>query len=112
MRERVLALGGIVAALAATTCCVVPVILTGFGVGGAWASTLAVLAPYRIGFRVAAILLLGAGFWTVYARNPVASDGIVCAPLPYERATRAALWTGLGLMVLVLSSGWWYRFVA
>jgi len=112
MLEKFLAGGGVAAALAASTCCVLPLSLTAVGVSTAWLASLSALAPFQLGFRLLAVLLLGAGFWMVYARPPISTASGVCAAAPSRPLTKAALWLGLVLMALVLTSGWWLRYVA
>ena len=67
MGKGLLAAGGLLSALAASTCCVLPISLTAVGLGGAWLSTLDAVSTYEMAFRVVGILLLAAGFWLVYA---------------------------------------------
>ena len=110
MKEGLLAGGGLLAALAASTCCVLPLSFGAAGLGGAWLSTLTVLAPYQLAFRLIAIALLGVGFWLVYARR--AGSAVACATVPTRRTTKTFLWAGAIMMTLVLTSGWWERFVA
>ena len=112
MRTGLLAGGGLLAAVAASTCCVLPLSLAAVGLGGAWLSTLSVLAQYAMEFRVLAVLLLGAGFWFAYTRRPAGSKAAACPTMPSERATKALLWTGAIVLSLVLSSGWWGGLVA
>lgn len=112
MREALLAVGGLAAALGASTCCVLPLALGTLGLGGAWLSTLTALAPYRIGFSVLAIVLLGVGFWLTYGSRPAINDVLACTPAPGERATKAVLWAGAAVMGLVLSTGIWERWAA
>ena len=46
-RQRLVALGGILGAIAASSCCVIPLILFSLGIGGAWIGNLTALAPYK-----------------------------------------------------------------
>src|SRR5258708_16920370 len=46
-RQRLVAAGGILGALAASSCCIVPLILFSLGIGGAWIGNLTALAPYK-----------------------------------------------------------------
>ncbi len=77
---KLFAAGGAVAALAASTCCVMPLALGTLGLGSTFASSLGVLAPYQTTFRLAAIALLGAGFWLAYARRAVGAHAAACTP--------------------------------
>lgn len=106
------AAGGAVAALAASTCCVVPLALGTLGLGSTFASSLGVLAPYQTTFRLAAIALLGAGFWLAYARRAVGVDGAACTPRRTARGTKPLLWTGASVLAVVLSEPLWGRWLA
>src|SRR5258708_33901467 len=64
-----LSLGGIVAALGAASCCVIPFALFTVGVSGAWIGNLTALAPYQPIFAGVTLACLGYGFYLVY-RNP------------------------------------------
>src|SRR5260370_41816238 len=69
------AAGGLVAALAASSCCILPLVLFSLGVSGAWIGNFTRLAPYQPGFIAATIAFLGSGYWLVYP----ASKG-ACTP--------------------------------
>ncbi len=116
MLTKILAGGGLAAALAAATCCVLLLSLGAIGVGGAWASTFSPLAPYQTAFRVLAVLLLGAAFWLVYGQRASAASGAAqgaaCPVVPSQGVTKSVLWIGAAVMGLVLSYGWWERFIA
>lgn len=103
--------GGFLAAVAASACCVLPLALGALGVGGAWLSALTWLAPYRTPIRILAILLLGAGFWMVYARRAPAIEGAACPAIPSRHITKALLWLGLIILVVALSADWWIPLV-
>ena len=101
-REEFAATGGVLGALAATGCCILPLVLFSLGVGGVWVGRLASLAPYQPYFIGFAALSIGYGFWQVYRRPKVAcADGAACArPLP-KRLVKTALWSAT---VLVLAA--------
>src|SRR5881392_2364400 len=79
-----LAAGGLLGALAASSCCILPLILFSLGVSGAWIGNFTQLAPYQPYFIAATICFLGYGYWLVYRSSKLAcADGEVCArPLP------------------------------
>ncbi len=91
--------GAVVAALAASSCCIGPLLLAVLGVGGAGAfATLAGYRPYILG--VTAVLLAG-GFYLTY-RKPRAAVGDACG-CDKPRANRAGkigLWIASGFVVL------------
>lgn len=95
-------LGSIGGALAAWTCCIVPLILFSIGVSGVWIGGLTAFAPYQPIFLGVAAVSLGTGFYLVY-RKPKAADcapGSFCADPGSARLTKAALWV-CSVMVVV-----------
>ena len=112
MYEKTLAAGGLLAAIAASTCCVLPLALGSLGLGGAVVAGLGVLAPYQTVFRFAAIVLLGGGLWLAYTREPVFPDGAACVPSRSAGWTKPVLWVGAAVMSVVLSESVWARWLA
>jgi mercuric ion transport protein len=82
--QKLLSVGGVLGALAASSCCVVPLALFGLGVSGAWISNLTQLAPYQPYFIAVTVACLGGGYWLRYhSRKTACAEGEVCAlPLP------------------------------
>ena len=75
-RQRLVAVGGILGAFAASSCCLVPLVLFGLGIGGAWISNLTALAPYKPLFVTGTAGLLGYGFYLVYWKpRRICTDG-------------------------------------
>lgn len=100
--ERLLAAGGILAALGASSCCILPLVLFSLGVSGAWMGNLTALAPFQPLFVAAALAFLGVGFWRVYWRSKVAcAEGSYCARPASNRIAKIGLWTAT---VLVLAA--------
>lgn len=99
-RERLVAIGSIFGALAASSCCIVPLILFSLGIGGAWIGNLTALAPYKPLFVAGTAGLLGYGFYLVYLKPKQAcADGAACArPVP-NRFVKVALWSATVLVV-------------
>jgi mercuric ion transport protein len=89
-RQGLIAAGGLLGALAASSCCILPLALFGLGVSGAWIGNFTRLAVYQPYFLAAALACLGYGYWLVY-QKPACADGEVCArPLP-NRLVKASL---------------------
>lgn len=82
--QGLVAVGGLLGALAASSCCLLPLVLFGLGVSGAWIGNLTQLAPYQPFFIATTIACLGYGYWLVYHSSKVAcAGGEACArPLP------------------------------
>jgi mercuric ion transport protein len=102
-RQRLITAGGLLGALAASSCCILPLILFGLGVSGAWIGNFTQLAPYQPYFIAATIGFLGYGYWLVYRSSQVAcADGEACArPLP-NPLTKAGLILATILVVAAL----------
>lgn len=81
---QVLALGGLFGALAASSCCILPVVLFSLGISGAWIANFTQLAPYQPIFIGAAVAFVGAGYWLVYraSRQACTADQACARPLP------------------------------
>ncbi len=101
--QTLLAAGGLLGALAASSCCILPVALFSLGVSGAWIGNFTQLSPYQPYFIAAALVFLGAGYWLLYrASKRACADGEACArPLP-NRLVKAALVVATILIVAVL----------
>jgi hypothetical protein len=52
-RTRFVAAGGVLGALAASSCCILPLVLFSLGISGAWIGNLTALAPYKPYFAAA-----------------------------------------------------------
>jgi mercuric ion transport protein len=78
--QKFLAAGGVIGALAASLCCIVPLMLFGLGVSGAWITNLTQLAPYQPYFIAATVACLAGGYGLLYrSRRRACTDGQVCA---------------------------------
>ncbi len=99
-KTRPAAAGGIFGALAASSCCIIPLILFSLGVSGAWIGTLTALAPYKPIFITITLGFLGYGFWMVYRTPKACAASSSCVrPLP-NRLVKAALW-GATLLITI-----------
>ena len=83
-KQRLMAAGGLVGALAASSCCILPLVLFSLGVSGACIGNFTRLAPYQPYFLAVTTGCLGYGYWLVYRSAKLAcADGDACArPLP------------------------------
>ncbi len=102
--QRLLALGGVLGALAAMSCCIVPLALFGLGVGGAWVANLTQLAPYQPYIITATLACLTVGSWLVHrTAKRACAEGEACArPLP-NRAVKIGLVFSTILVVAALA---------
>ena len=78
--QGLMTVGGLLGALVASSCCLLPLVLFGLGVSGAWIGNLTQLAPYQPFFVAATVACLGYGYWLVYRSSKVAcAGGEACA---------------------------------
>ncbi len=101
--QKLMAVGGLLGALAASSCCILPVMLFSLGVSGAWIGNFTQLAPYQPYFIAATTGFLGTGYWLVYRSSKLAcADGEACArPLP-NRLVKAGLIIATILVIAAL----------
>ena len=91
--------GALLAALAASSCCIGPLVMAALGIGGAGA--MSVLSAYRPYILILTATLLGGGFYLTYRRpKAVAGDACGCERPRASRAGRAGLWAASVLVVL------------
>lgn len=111
VQGRFLAAGGIVGAIIASSCCVLPLVLITLGVSGAWIGNLTALEPYKPYFLPVTAILLGAGFWHVYFKpKRDCADGSYCARPRSGRITQIALWLATALALLAATVDYWAPF--
>jgi len=102
------ATGGILGAILASSCCIVPLVLISLGVSGAWIGSLTKLEPYKPIFISITVLFLAAGFWHVYFKNPApCEDGSYCARPSSSLITKAALWIATLVVIMALTIDYW-----
>ena len=103
-RQRLVVAGGILGALAASSCCVVPLLLFSLGIGGAWIANLTALAPYKPLFVAATAGLLGYSFYSVYwkPKRACAADDACARPLP-NRLVKTGLWIATVLVLIAFA---------
>ncbi len=107
--QGVMAIGGLLGALAASSCCILPIVLFSLGVSGAWIGNLTQIAPYQPYIIAATLAFLGGGYWLVHRSSQAAcADGYACTrKLPNRLVT-----TGLVLATLLVVAALGFDFVA
>jgi len=104
-KARWMAAGGILAAIGASSCCIIPLVLFSLGVSGAWVGNLTALAPLKPYFITVAVGFLAYGFYMVY-RKPKCEDGAACArPLP-SKLVKTSLWAATFLITVAIFWTW------
>jgi mercuric ion transport protein len=101
-RARLLAAAGILAALGAASCCIVPFALFLVGVSGAWIGNLTALEPYQPFFAAIAVACLGYGFYLAYRKPRAVCDGSYCTSPRSNRIAKIGLWTAAVLVIIAV----------
>lgn len=95
------------AAIAASVCCVGPLLLLSLGIGGAWMSVLTSMESVRPPFILLTLVLVGLGYRKLYVLPDSCEAGTVCA-LPEEKhKQRIIFWIGSALALLLLAFPWY-----
>ena len=99
-------IGGALAAIGASVCCLGPLVLVILGVSGAWISNFALLMPYRWIFVVAALGFMGYAWHRIYRAPALAAcePGSVCALPQTNRFYRVLFWIVSVLVLLGVAS--------
>jgi mercuric ion transport protein len=93
--------GGALAGIGASLCCLGPLILVSLGVGGAWIANLTLLEPYRWIFVGIALGFMGYAWKRIY-RVPLAAQcepGSACALPQTDRVYRVLFWVVAALVL-------------
>lgn len=102
------AAGGVIGALLASTCCIVPLVLITLGASGAWIGKLTALKDYQPFFVVLTLSFLTAGFWQVYWKpDKSCDDDSTCTTPKSEMIVKSALWVATILVALSLTVDLW-----
>ncbi len=111
-KQGVVAAGGVLGAIAASSCCILPLVLFSLGASGAWIGQLTSLAPYQPIFVAVTAGFLGYGYWLVYRKPKVAfAEQADCAnPVP-NRVVKSALWTATALVIAAYSFNYWAPYI-
>lgn len=107
-----LAAGGILGAIGASSCCLLPLAFALTGVSGAWIGSLTKLAPYQPIFLAFAGLSVSVGLWRTYRKRPSDCDGPQCGTRTSRLVTRTVLWLSAALIVTAGTTEWWIQLLA
>src|SRR5262249_12634294 len=98
-----LAAGSLLAALAASSCCILPLVLFSLGVSGAWIGSFTPVAAYQPIFVVATLACVGAGAWlSRRTTSDACSEANVCARALPRRLVKIALVVAVMLVAAAL----------
>lgn len=105
-------IGGVLAAVGASLCCVGPFILLTLGIGGAWIGNLTLLEPYRPVFIVIVMLLFGWVGWQINRPVEACVPGTVCAVPQTQKRRRVIFWIMAIIALVLVTSSYWIPLIA
>jgi mercuric ion transport protein len=102
---KVTLVGGAVAALLSSLCCLGPLVLVMLGVSGAWIGNLAALEPYRPMFIGVAVVCMAFAYRYIYRAPPAQAcePGTLCALPQTNRLYKRLFWGVSALVLLALT---------
>jgi|SRR5215831_6857340 mercuric ion transport protein len=101
--SRLMAAGGLLGALAASSCCILPLVFFSLGVSGAWIGNFTLLAPYQPYFIALTFAFLVCGYWLVYRSSKLdCVDGAACARTLPSKLVMASLIVATTLVVAAI----------
>lgn len=98
--------GGVLAAVGASFCCVVPLVFVSLGLGGAWLASLQWFEPYRPYFIAATLVFLGLGFYALYLKPARCEPDHSCANPRVRRRQRTIFWSVTVLLIVLIAIPW------
>lgn len=111
-KQSIFASGGVIGAILASSCCILPLLFVVLGISGAWIGSLTALLPYKPIFAGIALVFIGLGFWQVYFKTkPACDEDSYCARPQSSIITKCALWLSSVVVVLSLTIDWWAPFL-
>src|SRR2546427_9718806 len=99
-------IAGVLAGIAASVCCVGPLVLLTLGIGGTWVGNLTAMEPYRPFFIGLTLLFLGLAFRKLYLVPQVCASGTSCAVPRTAKRQRLAFWIVAILLLGLLAVPW------
>lgn len=99
-------IGGILAGIGASACCVGPLLLLSLGIGGAWIAHFTALEPYRPMFIAVALVLFGLTFRKLYLVPQSCAVDVACFADHTRKTQKILFWVFLLITLSLLASPW------
>ena len=94
--------GGGLAAMLASICCLGPLVLIALGFSGAWIGNLTLLEPYRPIFIGAALVAMFFAYRRIYRPATACKPGEVCAIPQVRTSYKTLFWVVVALVLIAL----------
>jgi len=102
--KKIIATGGLLGAIVASTCSVLPVFLLALGISGSWIGSFRSLAPYKPFFVIISLVFIGTGFWIVYFKPQISIPKVQSTSCyrPFsEKTIKIMLWFSVIIILIV-----------
>jgi len=102
--KSLMATAGILGAIGASACCIIPLVLFSVGISGAWISNLTAFYPYKWFVITPTLAVLAYGFYLVYRTPKVACDADAACARPISgRVMKTFLWMATALVATAIA---------
>ena len=110
--EKASLIGGALAAIVASVCCLGPLVLVSVGISGAWISNLTAFEPYRPYAIGVALVCMALAYRKIYGvPAPEACEtGTLCAVPQTRRIYKALFWVVSAMVLIALGFPYTARF--
>ncbi|MCU1224892.1 MAG: merT [Edaphobacter sp.] len=106
LNAKIALVGGVLAGIGASACCVGPLLLLSLGIGGAWIGNLTALEPYRPVFIVLVLLFLGLAFRKLYLVRQSCDSEANCSTDRTRTSQRIVFWIVAPLLLGLVAIPW------
>jgi mercuric ion transport protein len=98
--------GGVLAGIAASACCLGPLLLLSLGISGAWIVHLTALEAYRPAFIILTVLFLGMAFRKLYLTPQSCTQEEACISDRTQKLQRILFWILVPVSLCLIASPW------
>jgi len=103
-KQRLMVTGSVLGAIAASSCCILPLVLFSLGISGAWIGNLTALYPYKPYIVSVTLFFLAGGFYLAYRKTKrVCEADSYCASPASGRVLKISLWSATLLVSAALA---------
>ena len=103
-------MGGLIAALLSTVCCILPLVLLLLGIGGSWIANLTALEPYKPIFIGITVIFLAIAYWQIFMKKQDCEEGKICAVPENKRKYKIIFWIATLIVLASAMNGYWAPF--
>ncbi|MFV2055295.1 MAG: mercuric transporter MerT family protein [Thiohalomonadales bacterium] len=100
-------LASIITGIAASTCCVGPLVLLTLGISGSWIGNLSAMEPFRPYLMGLTLIFLGLVFRKLYLVSPACAVDAPCATPSNLKMQRILFWVVSAFILIVMTFPWY-----